>query len=336
MAKFCENCGAELKENAKFCSKCGYKIPENDEILENNEAQLIGENTQKNQKKRKGSARKTTAKKDTRGIATKIIAGVVVVTLVGVGVGAGYIVNHLKDNKKSEIVEEQSEENSAEKSEEESVDKPAEDQNKEEKTEPAIDMEALLNEVDTDYLLKVCTYLPVYSSPDQISDDDLYKMYYNAMQYCMQYHEDLGEEYACEERQIIPDDQFITMGSDGTGSFSKTSFDKFCELTGITKKPEDLSGDVYTYDDNAYYLMPTDAWFNGITCRIVERGYDEEKEEILINIEKKEDNPMDSSDEAVVTEETVVIVPSDNTLGYQISRIDSGYTEIENVISEVN
>lgn len=332
MAKFCENCGAELKENAKFCSKCGYKIPENNEILENNEEQLIGENTQKNQKKRKGSARKTAAKKDTRGIATKIIAVVVAIALVGVGVGAGYIVNHLKDNKKSEIVEEQSEENSAEKSEEKSVDKPAEDQNKEEKTEPAIDMEALLNEVDTDYLLKVCTYLPVYSSPDQISDDDLYKMYYNAMQYCMQYHADLGEEYACEERQIIPDDQFITMGSDGTGSFNKTSFDKFCELTGITKKPEDLSGDVYTYDDNAYYLMPTDAWFNGITCRIVERGYDEEKEEILINIEKKEDNPMDSSDEAVVTEETVVIVPSDNTLGYQMARIDSGYTEIENIV----
>lgn len=51
MARFCENCGAELKENAKFCPKCGYRIPENDEILGNNEEQSIEENARKNQKK---------------------------------------------------------------------------------------------------------------------------------------------------------------------------------------------------------------------------------------------------------------------------------------------
>ena len=69
---------------------------------------------------------------------------------------------------------------------------------------------------------------------------------------------------------------------------------------------------------------------------IVGKGYDKEKEEILINVEKTKDNPMDPSDEAVVTEETVVVVPSDNTLGYQIERIDNGYAKIENVVSEVN
>lgn len=62
------------------------------------------------------------------------------------------------------------------------------------------------------------------------------------MQYCMQYHADLGEEYICDERQIIPDDQFITIESNGIGNFSKTSFDKFYDWTGITRKPEDLSG----------------------------------------------------------------------------------------------
>ena len=199
-----------------------------------------------------------------------------------------------------------------------------------------MDLDALLNEVDTDYLLKVCTYLPVYSSPDQISEEDLYEVYYDAMLYCMQYHADLGEEYICDERQIIPDDQFITIESNGIGNFSKTSFDKFYDWTGITRKPEDLSGDVYTYDDSAYYLMPTDAWVNEVTCKIVGKGYDKEKEEILINVEKTKDNPMDPSDEAVVTEETVVVVPSDNILGYQIERIDNGYAEIENVVSEVN
>lgn len=199
-----------------------------------------------------------------------------------------------------------------------------------------MDLDALLNEVDTDYLLKLCTYLPVYSSPDQISEEDLYEVYYDAMQYCMQYHADLGEEYICDERQIIPDDQFVTIESNGTGSFSKTSFDKFYDWTGITRKPEDLSGDVYTYDDSAYYLMPTDAWVNEVTCKIVGKGYDKEKEEILINVEKTKDNPMDPSDEAVVTEETVVVVPSNNILGYQIERIDNGYAKIENVVSEVN
>lgn len=202
--------------------------------------------------------------------------------------------------------------------------------------EPEVDLDALLNEVDTDYLLKLCTYLPVYSSPDQISEEDLYEVYYDAMLYCMQYHADLGEEYICDERQIIPDDQFVTIESNGTGSFSKTSFDKFYDWTGITRKPEDLSGDVYTYDDSAYYLMPTDAWVNEVTCKIVGKGYDKEKEEILINVEKTKDNPMDPSDEAVVTEETVVVVPSNNILGYQIERIDNGYAKIENVVSEVN
>lgn len=202
--------------------------------------------------------------------------------------------------------------------------------------EPEVDLDALLNEVDTDYLLKLCTYLPVYSSPDQISEEDLYEVYYDAMQYCMQYHADLGEEYICDERQIIPDDQFITIESNGTGSFSKTSFDKFYDWTGITRKPEDLSGDVYTYEDSVYYLMPTDAWVNEVTCKIVGKGYDKEKEEILINVEKTKDNPMDPSDEAVVTEETVVVVPSNNILGYQIERIDNGYAKIENVVSEVN
>ena len=271
-----------------------------------------------------GSTSDTAVKKGARGTATKIIAGIVAVALVGTGVGAGYIAKHHKDNDQPEIVEEKQVEN------------PTEDKNKEEEKEPEVDLDALLNEVDTDYLLKLCTYLPVYSSPDQISEEDLYEVYYNAMQYCMQYHADLGEEYICDERQIIPDDQFITIESNGIGNFSKTSFDKFYDWTGITRKPEDLSGDVYTYDDSAYYLMPTDAWVNEVTCKIVGKGYDKEKEEILINVERTKDNPMDPSDEAVVTEETVVVVPSDNILGYQIERIDNGYAEIENVVSEVN
>lgn len=324
MARFCENCGAELKENAKFCPKCGYRIPENDEILGNNEEQSIEENARKKSEEMIGSTSDTAVKKGARGTATKIIASIVAVALVGTGVGAGYIAKHHKDNDQPEIVEEKQVEN------------PTEDKNKEEEKEPEVDLDAFLNEVDTDYLLKLCTYLPVYSSPDQISEEDLYEVYYNAMQYCMQYHADLGEEYICDERQIIPDDQFITIESNGIGNFSKTSFDKFYDWTGITRKPEDLSGDVYTYDDSAYYLMPTDAWVNEVTCKIVGKGYDKEKEEILINVEKTKDNPMDPSDEAVVTEETVVVVPSNNILGYQIERIDNGYAKIENVVSEVN
>ena len=310
MRRFCENCGEELKGNVKFCPKCGYKIEDNEESQEN--IKTIVEKMDDDVVKRK------------KGITVKIIVGAIMVAFVGGGIGAGvgYANSHQKNTKKTENIKKKEIKKTEEKISDENNDDEMKNQNEAKKTK--VDYNVLLNAVDDEYLLKLCTYLPEYASVDQISDDELYNIYRYAMQYGMQFHANLDDMYICKERQIIPDDQFMNISA-GTGKFKKNAFDKIYEWTGIAKKPEELLGDVYTYDDEGYYIQPTEALANLTTCKLVGKGYDRVKEELVFNVEKTEKDSMLSTANVTITEETVVIIPADNNLGYRIKSINNGY-----------
>lgn len=301
MQRFCKNCGEKLKEDARFCPKCGYKILNNNEILgkeTKEEKRIFIENNI-----------------DKKKVAMKIAVGIVAVVLVGggIGVGAGYVASHQKITTNMKDIKKKEDKNKNE------------TKNQVELKETETKLDTLLNEVDEEYLTNLCTYLPIYSSIDQISNDELCNIYQYAMQYGMQFHAELDEMYTCKERQIIPDDQFVEISRGGTGWFKKNAFDKVYEWTGITRRPEDLSANVYTYDDEGYYVHPTEALGNQITCKIVGKGFNDEKKELFFNVEKEMKDSLLSTANITVTEETVVIIPTDNTLGYQIKCINNGY-----------
>ena len=225
MRRFCENCGEELKGNVKFCPKCGYKIVDNEESQEN--IKTIVEKMDDDVVKRK------------KGITVKIIVGAIMVAFVGGGIGAGvgYANSHQKNTKKTENIKKKEIKKTEEKISDENNDDEMKNQNEAKKTK--VDYNVLLNAVDEEYLLKLCTYLPEYASVDQISDDELYNIYRYAMQYGMQFHANLDDMYICKERQIIPDDQFMNISA-GTGKFKKTRLTKFMNGQELQKNQKNF------------------------------------------------------------------------------------------------
>lgn len=215
-------------------------------------------------------------------------------------------------------------------------------------------LEELIQEIDYDYLAKMCTYLPAYSSIDQLTDDELASIYslafgfYFEDHYCEKYHssseyvDTYGEKehgtsdfYSFNAREIISDDQEIKEENKQI-TFKGTALDKFNEIAGITKDTKELSLGYVTYDGENYVGDLGDGLDNTVECSIVDKGFDTEDNKIIVNIEKKELNSYDALGEETneenqesITYETIEISPADNSYGYKIDKISGGKSRLE-------
>ena len=265
------------------------------------------------------------AKKSVKHVAMKIIAGVTAAAVVGVGGYVGYIKNHSEKNVEVKTNDKKSVKKD---SNVEKIDKKQEKQDN------------LIEKIDYDYIEKMCTYLPIYTSIDEISESDLTSFYGLAFQYwfenkyCDKYHNGISaNSYPYEGRNIILDAQVIS-DEETNVKFKTRVFDKFNQIAGIKLDPAKMEIYQVNYDGKEYVAEFSDSTDNPVECNVVGKGVDENTGNVLVHMEKRNKYSSDEVEESI-TQETVVISPSDNDYGYQIINIEEGYQEISKDINSI-
>lgn len=266
-------------------------------------------------------------KKSAKHVAMKIIAGVTAAAVVGAGGYVGYTQKHNDKNTQVKVSDNQD----TKKEGDIEVKSESQDEKQEE----------LIQKIDYDYIEKMCSYLPTYTSVDEISKNQLTAFYGSAFQYwfenkyCDKYHGGPSiNSYSYETRNIISDDQVISE-EETTVKFKTSTFDKFNQIAGIKMNPTTL--DIYqvNYDGEEYVAEFTDATDNSVKCEVVGKGTDENTGNVLIQMEVRYKYSRDGLGQETVTPETVIISPADNDYGYQIISIEEGYRGIAKDVGSI-
>ena len=259
-----------------------------------------------------GKAAGEVAKKGTKGVATKIVAGVVAVTLVGAGVGMGYMKQHKITPRREEVLEDIAD-----------------------KKESKNDLEALYDlydKVDFDYIACLISYFPYFESADQLTDDELTGIYYEVFEEKYLKKDNESDEYTHTDREVISDDQIVSENG-YNWNFKKSALNQFMQISGISKAPEDLDlSSMISADEEGYMVNYQYAGERGVSTfktQIVSQQIDENNYEIVVGIEKNEiPGWAYSDDEGSKTQGTITIIPADNDYGYKIKSYKNGYPRI--------
>ena len=264
---------------------------------------------------------KAAVKTGAKGIATKIIAGVVAVALVGTGIGLGYMKQHKTTIRDEGVIE-----------------NPVSD----EKQESTNDLETLYDlyeKVDFDYIARLISYFPYFESADKLTDDELTGIYYEVFENEYLTKDAEPDDYAHSDRKVISEDQIVSQNG-YNWEFKKSALDQFKQLSGVSKTPEDLDiSSMVTTDEDGYTANYQYAGERGVSTfktKIVSQSVDEENYNIVVGIEKNEiPGWAFSDDEGTKMQGTITIIPADNDYGYKIKSYKNGYPKVAKDVQSI-
>lgn len=305
MGRKCDNCGYEVRDSAKFCPNCGKKV---ESEKQKNEKVTNNKKQHKSNKKQKG-----------RHLVVKSIAGMVGITLLSVGgyIGYQYFKSDLRKESKNE-----------------------------KKEEKKVDLKKI--PVSAWEIRCIGASLPQYTSVNEISNEELEEIYTEMFDYYItENHYRNGMFYTqasdkgwglndYDDRRLISDEQFIEKVDNGDSTeqwiFKASALDKFNQLAGIEFNPENLDKDRITYDGEKFVVTFTEERLDPVDCDVISVLLDDKKEEIIVNLLKKETGKMEESSSSI---EHAVIVPADNDYGYKVKCIEAGAVEMPQTLTQI-
>ncbi len=305
MGRKCNNCGYEVRDSAKFCPNCGEKI----EIEKQK-----GEKVINNKKKYKSNK-----KRKSKQLLAKCIAGMVGIVVLSVGGYAGY--QHFKSDLRKESKNEK-------------------------KEKKKVELEKI--PVSSWEIRSIGASLPQYTSINEISNEEIKEIYTEMFDYYMtSNHYRKGARYTqasdkgwgvndYNDRELISDEQFIekvdNVDSTEQWIFKASALDKFNQLAGIEFNPENLDKDRITYDGEKFVVTFTEERLDPVDCDVISVLLDDKKEEIIVNLLKKETGKTEESSSSV---EHAVVVPADNECGYKVKCIEAGVVEMSQTLRQI-